>query len=128
MKRKLKVVADNNSPRAVRRKKARRKRRVRQLQVVMFITILLASIAYITFSERLEKIALAQAELAEYEKQYEGLQDEATYYQDEIDKLENEEYVAKLAREKYFKSEKGEIIFKLPKSSEQPQINSDVVE
>ena len=33
-------------------------------------------------------------------------------------KLENEDYIAKLAREKYFKSEEGEIIFKLPEEKE----------
>ena len=35
-----------------------------------------------------------------------------------IFKLENEDYIAKLAREKYFKSEEGEILFKLPKEQE----------
>ena len=66
------------------------------------------------FYRRLAKLTEAKEKLAAYEKEYDELIEKEEYYRNEISKLENEDYIAKLAREKYFKSEEGEILFKLP--------------
>ncbi len=51
----------------------------------------------------------------ELEKQYASLKEQEKDHRAEIVKLNDDEYVAKLARSEYFLSEEGEIIFKLPK-------------
>lgn len=70
------------------------------------------------YTDRLSKLTKARENLATYQKQYDELIAKEEYYRNEISKLENEDYIAKLAREKYFKSEEGEIIFKLPEQQE----------
>ena len=64
------------------------------------------------------KLGTNQEFLNIYQKEYDKLLETEEYYRNEISKLENEDYIAKLAREKYFKSEEGEIIFKLPEEKE----------
>lgn len=66
------------------------------------------------YTGRLTKLTEAKEKLATYQQQYDELIEKEEYYRSEISKLENEDYIAKLAREKYFKSEEGEILFKLP--------------
>lgn len=70
------------------------------------------------YTDRLSKLTKARENLATYQEQYDELIAKEEYYRNEISKLENEDYIAKLAREKYFKSEEGEIIFKLPEEQE----------
>jgi cell division protein DivIC len=53
-------------------------------------------------------------EKAKLEKQYASLKEQEKVRRAEIVKLNDDEYVAKLARNEYFLSEEGEIIFKLP--------------
>ncbi|KKB35280.1 FtsB family cell division protein [Bacillus thermotolerans] len=53
----------------------------------------------------------AEAELAE-------LKEKQKRYEEELRKLEDDEYIAELARKKYFLSDEGEIIFNLPESEE----------
>lgn len=50
----------------------------------------------------------------ELEKRYASLKEQEKDHRAEIVKLNDDEYVAKLARNEYFLSEEGEIIFKLP--------------
>lgn len=70
------------------------------------------------YTDRLSKLTKARENLATYQEQYDELIAKEEYYRNEISKLENEDYIAKLTREKYFKSEEGEIIFKLPEEQE----------
>lgn len=55
------------------------------------------------------------AELEEVKKQQEQLKLQ-------IKKLEDDEYIAKLARKEYFLSDKGEIIFTIPKKDQEKKI------
>ncbi|HHW36398.1 MAG TPA: cell division protein DivIC [Bacillales bacterium] len=52
-------------------------------------------------------------EKTELEKKYTSLKEQEKDHRAEIVKLNDDEYVAKLARNEYFLSEEGEIIFKL---------------
>lgn len=45
---------------------------------------------------------------------YEKLQDQEIELKEQIKRLNNKEYIEKLARSEYFLSNDGEIIFKLP--------------
>lgn len=72
-----------------------------------------------------QKVASAE-ELKEVEKHHETLQDE-------IKKLEDDDYIAKLARSQYYLSQEGEIIFSFPednaaKTQEKSKDNTDTAE
>ncbi|MGM9944679.1 MAG: septum formation initiator family protein [Lysinibacillus sp.] len=65
------------------------------------------------------------ARLAEKEAQIKNVQEELMTVQEQkqmlelqIAKLQDDEYIAKLARKEYFLSEEGEIIFTIPKESD----------
>lgn len=102
-------------------KKNRKRRRQLLYRRVLTMSLLIGSFivaASIMYTNRLTKLAEAKENLATYQKEYDKLLETEEYYRNEISKLENEDYIAKLAREKYFKSEEGEIIFKLPEEKE----------
>jgi cell division protein DivIC len=102
-------------------KKNRKRRRQLLYRRLLTMGLLIGSFivaASIMYTNRLTKLAEAKENLAAYQKEYDKLLETEEYYRNEISKLENEDYIAKLAREKYFKSEEGEIIFKLPEEKE----------
>ncbi|WP_338752548.1 FtsB family cell division protein [Bacillus sp. FJAT-52991] len=53
----------------------------------------------------------AQASLVELEKQQKQ-------YEEELERLNDDEYIAELARKNYFLSDEGEIIFNIPEADE----------
>ncbi len=73
---------------------------------------------FITQSAALEK---KQAEKERLEQKLAGLQKKQEILDEEIVKLNDDEYIAKLARKEYFLSEKNEIIFNLPKEKKDSQ-------
>lgn len=110
-KRKLTLIQKNN-------RKRRRQflyRRILTMSLLIGFFVITAAFMY---TDRLSKLTKARENLATYQEQYDELMAKEEYYRNEISKLENEDYIAKLAREKYFKSEEGEIIFKLPEEQE----------
>ncbi len=112
MARNLKLITKQN-------RKRRRKNAIRRFLTVFVLVASLATLGYFTYTERLNRLVEAKAHLEQYEDEYSKLVEKEEYYRNEISKLENEDYIAKLAREKYFKSEEGEIIFKLPDDSKE---------
>lgn len=121
MGRKLVLVTDNN-PKS-HKKLSKKQKFFRRALTLSVISGALVMLAYTSYTTRIEKINEAKQQLAQYEQQYKELIAQEEYYRAEISKLENEEYIAKLAREKYFKSEEGEIIFKLPEDTKNPNKN-----
>ncbi|GIN93520.1 hypothetical protein J6TS1_50390 [Siminovitchia terrae] len=96
----------------------RRKLLVRRLSVFLVFTIVICTLLISTLVSResaleakKEEKALAEAKLAKLEKKQLMLENE-------ILKLNDDEYIAKLARSEYFLSDKGEIIFNIPKEKE----------
>lgn len=77
---------------------------------VLAVSALISQAA--TLKEKEQKKEQLQVKLAKLEKTEELLNEE-------IVKLNDEEYIAKLARRDYFLSDKGEIIFNLPKKKEE---------
>ena len=73
---------------------------------------------YISQSAALEK---KQAEKEQFEQKLASLQKKQEILDEEIIKLNDDEYIAKLARKEYFLSEKNEIIFNLPKEKKDSQ-------
>lgn len=73
---------------------------------------------YISQSSALEK---KQEDKEQLEQKLANLQKEQEILDEEIVKLNDDEYIAKLARKEYFLSEKNEIIFNLPKEKKDSQ-------
>jgi len=65
-----------------------------------------------TYANRIERLRAAEERLVRYQQQYQEILDLNAYYQAQILMLEDEEFVAMLARERFFKSRPGEIIFR----------------
>lgn len=109
--RKLTLVQKNN-------RKRRQQLFYRRVLTLILIIGFFCVVGACLYTSRLAKLTEAKEKLAAYEKEYDELIEKEEYYRNEISKLENEDYIAKLAREKYFKSEEGEILFKLPQGQE----------
>jgi cell division protein DivIC len=73
---------------------------------------------YISQSSAFEK---KQEDKEQLEQKLANLQKEQEILDEEIVKLNDDEYIAKLARKEYFLSEKNEIIFNLPKEKKDSQ-------
>lgn len=96
------------------RQKRKKQRLIRRLVLFSLIAIIaIGSMATYHFKQR-----VLQAEKSE---EYEQLADELTTlekeekdYREEIELLNDEEYVLEIARTNYFFSKEGELIFKIP--------------
>lgn len=99
----------------------KRKRLFRRLAVfILFSTV----ISYLMVSTFLSQAAALEAKQAEKElliKKLASLEKKQIILDEEIVKLNDDEYIAKLARREYFLSEKNEIIFNLPKEKKESQ-------
>jgi len=72
--------------------------------------------ALVSQASSLEEIKEEQKQL---KTELKGLQKTERILKEEIVKLNDDEYIAKLARKDYFLSEQGEIIFNIPKEKEE---------
>ncbi|MGE8081845.1 FtsB family cell division protein [Peribacillus loiseleuriae] len=79
------------------------------------IISVLTAITLISQAEALEK---KTAEMEQVKSKLAQLKKAENVLKEEIVKLEDDEYIAKLARKEYFLSEKGEIIFNLPETED----------
>ncbi|WP_404330660.1 septum formation initiator family protein [Mesobacillus maritimus] len=98
----------------------KRKRKVlfRRL-AVLFVMISIISVVMIsTFISRTSALESKLDEKERLEMELADLQKDQKHLEEEIVKLNDEEYIAKLARRDYFLSQEGEIIFNLPDSNE----------
>lgn len=66
------------------------------------------------FFSNVEKIMRIQSEKKELEDKLAELKEEEEVLNSDIKKLEDPDYIARYAREKYMYSKEGEIIFRLP--------------
>lgn len=96
------------------RKNARKVRLYRRLVVfAIAAAIILGGLTNMFINQ---KRALAEKELQKVEvlAQLEGVQEEQEMLKRQLVKLNDDDYIAKLARKEYFLSEKNEIIFSIP--------------
>ena len=96
----------------------RRKLLIRRLS--LFTLIVAASTWFLLSSlmSQASKLDEKKAEKAKVEEQLAQLKRKESMLKDEIVKLNDDDYIAKLARSEYFLSDKGEIIFNIPESKE----------
>lgn len=98
----------------IERQMRKRKRLIRRLMLFAIVTVLVfgAMITHhinqrILHAEKLEVYEQLEEEMAE-------LKSEEKYLKEEIELLNDEDYVLDIARTNYFFTKKGELIFKIP--------------
>jgi cell division protein DivIC len=90
----------------------RKKKLVRRLIGIGLIAIAMAIVIVSVNISQSSNIQSRLNEKSELEAQLEQLKSEEKMLKENIVRLEDEDYIAKLARDQYFLSEKGEVIFK----------------
>ncbi|MBM4765302.1 septum formation initiator family protein [Bacillus sp. B15-48] len=95
-------------------KTRKQKRLYRRLAVFFVFAVFMTVIMLTTFISQTAALEEKQQIMEEREQELAELQKRHAYLENEISKLNDEEYIAKLARRDYFLSQEGEIIFSLP--------------
>ncbi len=94
----------------------RKKRLVRRLSVLLVLVLAISGFLISTLISRAQVLEDKQSEKAQLEKKLEDLKDKQSALEEEVVKLNDDEYIAKLARRDYFLSNDGEIIFNIPET------------
>ncbi|CAH0305935.1 Cell division protein DivIC [Peribacillus sp. Bi96] len=109
------VAQEEKKVQTVKKKKRGLMRRLTLYSVFAALFLILAVTTLITqnaaLDEKVKQKEDLHVKLAKLEK-------DETLLKEEIVKLNDDEYIAKIARRDYFLSDKGEIIFNLPKGKE----------
>ncbi|BDG45497.1 septum formation initiator family protein [Parageobacillus sp. KH3-4] len=105
-----------------KRTKASRRRRIAIVRFVFFGALLasLSSIFFYTLHSQSKDIEAKLADKKRVEQQLDKLEKQQKQLEDEIKKLHDDEYIAELARKKYYLSKEGEIIFVVPEKKSAP--------
>lgn len=101
----------SNEQQQSKRQKIFLRRRLALYTIIAGI-ILFGLIDYLGYKR--DQLTEQQQELAATEKELEAANEQQEMLELQISKLEDDEYIAKLARKEYFLSEEGEIIFTIP--------------
>ncbi|KMY48169.1 FtsB family cell division protein [Peribacillus loiseleuriae] len=91
---------------------------IRRLTFYGICAAIISVLTAITLITQAEALETKTAEMEQVESKLAQLKKTANVLKEEIVKLEDDEYIAKLARKEYFLSEKGEIIFNLPEKED----------
>lgn len=105
-----------------KRTKASRRRRVAIVRFMFFGVLLaaLSSIFFYTLHSQSKDIEAKLADKKRIEQQLDKLEKQQKQLEEEIKKLHDDDYIAELARKKYYLSKKGEIIFVVPEKKSPP--------
>jgi cell division protein DivIC len=99
----------------------KRKLLFRRLAVFALFATVISFLMISTFISQSAALEKKQTEKEKLEQKLAVLQKKQEILDEEIVKLNDDEYIAKLARREYFLSEKNEIIFNLPKEKKDSQ-------
>ncbi len=100
------------------RRQARKKRLYRRLTVFAVFAVLILGILTHTFLGQKKVLASKLQEKEALLAELDAVEAEQDRLVKQLVKLDDDEYIAKLARQRYFVSEKNEIIFSIPKEDE----------
>jgi cell division protein DivIC len=103
----------------IKEKVTARKRKLLFRRLTLLV-IIAGAITYLLVSTLISKnseLAAQKANKVKLENNVAELKTEKSMLKDQITKLNDDNYIAKLARTEYFLSKKGEIIFNIPKSN-----------
>lgn len=107
-------------------KKAKKAVLLRRRLAIFFLIAVASIIGLAQFSSmQSERLADKQIKKAEVEAILEESLEKQEMLNLQIAKLEDDEYIAKLARKEFFLSEEGEIIFTIPKTSDNKDEKTD---
>ncbi len=110
---------------STRKAAKRRKLLIRRLSVFLILMVALSYLLITTIVSRGTVLEAKREEKSKLEETLAKLERKQTMLENEIVKLNDDDYIAKLARSEYFLSDKGEIIFNIPepeKKEEQDEI------
>jgi len=100
--------------RVIKNRKAHlRRRSIRRFLTLAIIVTIFAYVAHQTYAHRLNRLEETRAELAAYEAWYDEVMLRQGYYENQVIRLQDEDYVAMLAREQHFMSLPNEIVFRI---------------
>lgn len=99
----------------------KRKLLFRRLAVFGLFAAVISYLMISTFVSQTATLEKKQKEKEVLEQKLASLEKKQEILDEEIVKLNDDEYIAKLARREYFLSEKNEIIFNLPKDKKESQ-------
>ncbi|WP_210367653.1 septum formation initiator family protein [Bacillus sp. REN3] len=102
----------------------KRKLLYRRLAVFALFATVISTLMISTFISQTAALEAKKAEKAKLEDKMESLKKKEEVLNEEIVKLNDEEYIAKLARKEYLLSKENEIIFNLPKEKKQSKDSS----
>lgn len=108
-----------------KREKAHKTRLFRRLGAFAVIVVVVMGWLTLTMFDKSQALAAKENKKAEVLQALEEVQDEHDMLKSQIIKLNDDEYIAKLARKEYFLSEDNEIIFAIPENEENDDKNID---
>ena len=97
-----------------RKTKVSMKKNVKRLLVFGFFSVCTICFVLISIYKVINQIVDKYQEADELEKRIIALNEEEKELNDEINKLQDKDYLARYAREKYFYSKNGELIIRIP--------------
>ncbi|MCV42575.1 septum formation initiator family protein [Listeria monocytogenes] len=101
-------------------KKTRSRRRIalfRRLAFMAIIFVVVGGLLTITYTKQALTLKEKKAKQVQVDKKMVALKDEEEALNEQIKKLHNDDYIAKLARSEYYLSKDGEIIFNIPEEN-----------
>lgn len=105
-------VSDYNRAKDLERKRKKyKRRRLGFIAIVGFILLLIPTVPLVGDYMRVREFESQKVQAADHLQDLEDYQEDLEYY---VSLLEDEDYVAKLARSEYYLSGEDEIIFNLP--------------
>ncbi|MBC1622533.1 septum formation initiator family protein [Listeria welshimeri] len=101
-------------------KKTRNRRRIalfRRLAFMAIIFVVVGGLLTITYTKQVLSLNEKKEKQVQVDKKMDAMKDEEEALNDQIKKLHNDDYIAKLARSEYYLSKDGEIIFNIPEEN-----------
>ncbi|EOW2582277.1 septum formation initiator family protein [Listeria monocytogenes] len=101
-------------------KKTRSRRRIalfRRLAFMAVIFVVVGGLLTITYTKQALTLKEKKAKQVQVDKKMVAMKDEEEALNEQIKKLHDDDYIAKLARSEYYLSKDGEIIFNIPEEN-----------
>ncbi|EAF4759627.1 septum formation initiator family protein [Listeria monocytogenes] len=101
-------------------KKTRSHRRIALFRRLAFMAIIFAVVGgllTITYTKQVLTLKEKKEKQVQVDKKMVAMKDEQDSLNEQIKKLHNDDYIAKLARSEYYLSKDGEIIFNIPEEN-----------
>ncbi|MFJ8268444.1 septum formation initiator family protein [Peribacillus asahii] len=109
------VAQQEKKAQSMKKKKRGLRRRLTLYGICLFVFFIFAVVTIVSQNAALNEKAQQKEKI---DNELAMLKKEEKVFKEEIVKLNDDEYIAKIVRRDYFLSEEGEIIFNLPKNNE----------